>query len=233
MNKEFLDLYNELDSFVESKYGLINETSSIYYLIQNYRNSESQYERELAEKLDTIRQIRNLYVHETGLINELFTVSEEVVEALKEIILYEKNPARAKEVMHHEAIIFGTYDSEIIDLIDKIIENGVSNIPILDDKRIVLGVFNSDSLIYAISKGFKLSSESKIKEIIDQIKLESHLTLRFLFVSENQKIENLQKYFNESKEKYKKRLPIIFVTKNGKINEPLQGIISPIDLIKR
>ena len=65
------------------------------------------------------------------------------------------------------------------------------------------------------------------------VKLNNQLNLRFIFVTSDYEIDVLNDYFAFSKEQYKKRLPIIFVSINGKESSQLLGIVSPIDLIRK
>ncbi len=89
-NNEFIKKYNELDALIDEKFNRESDDSSIYFLINKYRRSKVTIEREYANKLDSARKIRNLMIHETGIIDELFQVSEEVISFLDELIKYIK-----------------------------------------------------------------------------------------------------------------------------------------------
>lgn len=232
-NEEFIRLYNELDSFIDEKYDRYEEDSSIYFLINRFRKSNIPIEKEYAKKLDSIRKIRNLYVHESGIIDDLFLVSNEVILTLKEIINYVKDPLRAKDIMTpFNELKLANDDSDISLLISIIYKEGISNIPYVNEKHIVKGVFNSDVLLNLHFHNVSLSKESKVKDIKEYLTFVANFNSRFIFVNENYEIDVLNEYFNNSKELYKKRLPIIFVTSSGRSDGILKGIISPIDLIK-
>ena len=98
-NGEFIRKYNELDCLIGEKFNRENDDSSIYFLINKYRRSRIEKERIYSTKLDSIRKIRNLMVHESGIIDELFEVSDDVVAFLDELLNYLRNPVRAKDVM--------------------------------------------------------------------------------------------------------------------------------------
>lgn len=232
-NEEFIRLYNELDSFIDEKYDRYEEDSSIYFLINRFRKSSIPIEKEYAKKLDSIRKIRNLYVHESGIIDDLFLVSDEVILTLKEIINYVKDPLIAKDIMTSFNYLKLADDETNIDsLISIIYKEGISNIPYINDKHIVKGVFNSDVLLNLHFHNVSLSKNTKVKDIKEYLTFEANFNSRFIFVNENYEIDVLNEYFNNSKELYKKRLPIIFVTSSGRSDGILKGIISPIDLIK-
>lgn len=232
-NKEFLNLYNELDAYIAEKYDGFDEDSSIYFLINKFRKSNLEIEKEYSKKLDSIRKIRNIYVHESGIIDELFEVSDEVINTLKEVIEYVKHPARAKDVMtKFDDIKVATLSSNVHNLIEIIYKQGFSNIPIINDFNIVIGIFNSDVLVNLSFHKYQISKDTTIKEIENYIIFDAHFNNRFIFVHENSEIDSLNEYFAKSKELYKKRLPLIFVTHNGKSNGVLKGIIAPIDLLK-
>ena len=233
-NREFIRKYNELDCLIGEKFNRENDDSSIYFLINKYRRSRIEKERIYSTKLDSIRKIRNLMVHESGIIDELFGVSDDVVSFLDELLNYLRNPVRAKDVMTPlSKLIYGTESDTLYYLIEKIIKDGVSNIPILNDKKEVIGVFNSDVLLTLSIDELKITKDTKIKDIFDYVRLNKQINLRFIFVTSDYEIDVLNDYFAFSKEQYKKRLPIIFVSVSGKENSQLLGIVSPIDLIRK
>lgn len=233
-NGEFIRKYNELDCLIGEKFNRESDDSSIYFLINKYRRSRIEKERVYSTKLDSIRKIRNLMVHESGIIDELFTVSDDVINFLDELIDYLRNPVRAKDVMTPlSKLIYGKKDDCLYYLIEKIVKDGISNIPILDEEKKVIGVFNSDVLLNLSLDKVKVNNETKILDIMSYVKLNNQLNLRFIFVTGEYEIDVLNDYFAFSKEQYKKRLPIIFVSVSGKETSQLLGIVSPIDLIRK
>ena len=233
-NGEFIRKYNELDCLIGEKFNRESDDSSIYFLINKYRRSRIEKERVYSTKLDSIRKIRNLMVHESGIIDELFTVSDDVINFLDELIDYLRNPVRAKNVMTPlSKLIYGKKDDSLYYLIEKIVKDGISNIPILDEEKEVIGVFNSDVLLNLSLDKVKVNNETKILDIMNYVKLNNQLNLRFIFVTGEYEIDVLNDYFAFSKEQYKKRLPIIFVSVSGKETSQLLGIVSPIDLIRK
>lgn len=233
-NAEFLRKYNELDALIGEKFNREEDDSSIYFLINKYRKSRIEIERIYSNKLDSVRRIRNLMVHESGIIDSLFDVSSDVLDFLDELISYLRNPVLAQDVMTPtKKLILGREDDLISVLIRKVIEEGISNIPIVDEKNVVIGIFNSDVLLNLFVNNYHINENSRIKDIKEFTSLESQLNLRFIFVTKEYEIDVLNDYFSMSKEIYKKRLPAIFVSENGKQNSPLIGVISPIDLIRK
>ena len=233
-NDEFIRKYNELDCLIGEKFNRESDDSSIYFLINKYRRSRIEKERVYSTKLDSIRKIRNLMVHESGIIDELFTVSDDVINFLDELIDYLRNPVRAKDVMTPlSKLIYGKKEDFLYYLIEKIVKDGVSNIPILDGEKKVIGVFNSDVLLNLSLDKVKVNNVTKILDIMSYVKLNNQLNLRFIFVTGEYEIDVLNDYFAFSKEQYKKRLPIIFVSVSGKETSQLLGIVSPIDLIRK
>lgn len=233
-NAEFLRKYNELDALIGEKFNREEDDSSIYFLINKYRKSRIEIERIYSNKLDSVRRIRNLMVHESGIIDSLFDVSSDVLDFLDELISYLRNPVLAQDVMTPtKKLILGREDDLISVLIRKVIEEGISNIPIVDEKNVVIGIFNSDVLLNLFVNNYHINENSRIKDIKEFTSLESQLNLRFIFVTKEYEIDVLNDYFSMSKEIYKKRLPAIFVSENGKQNSLLIGVISPIDLIRK
>ena len=210
-NDEFIRKYNELDCLIGEKFNRESDDSSIYFLINKYRRSRIEKERVYSTKLDSIRKIRNLMVHESGIIDELFTVSDDVINFLDELIDYLRNPVRAKDVMTPlSKLIYGKKEDFLYYLIEKIVKDGISNIPILDEEKKVIGVFNSDVLLNLSLDKVKVNNETKILDIMSYVKLNNQLNLRFIFVTGEYEIDVLNDYFAFSKEQYKKRLPNYF-----------------------
>ena len=233
-NDDFIRKYNELDCLIGEKFNRESDDSSIYFLINKYRRSRIEKERVYSTKLDSIRKIRNLMVHESGIIDELFTVSDDVINFLDELIDYLRNPVRAKDVMTPlSKLIYGKKEDYLYYLIEKIVKDGISNIPILHEEKKVIGVFNGDVLLNLSLDKVKVNNETKILDIMNYVKLNNQLNLRFIFVTGEYEIDVLNDYFAFSKEQYKKRLPIIFVSVSGKETSQLLGIVSPIDLIRK
>lgn len=233
-NSEFIKKYNALDSIIGEKFDRYEDDSSIYFLINKFKRSNDEKERVYSQKLDSIRKIRNLMVHESGIIDTLFEVSEDVISFLDELIDYLINPIRAKDVMTPiSKIKYANKDSLISNLIKVIAKEGTSNIPILDDNKKVIGVFNSDVLLALGYDGLILNKDSKIRDIDKYIQLENQINLRFIFVTKDYEIDVLNDYFASSKLQYNKRLPVIFVSVNGRSDSSLLGVISPIDLIRK
>ena len=232
-NKEFINLYNELDAYIAEKYDRFDEDSSIYFLINKFRKSNIEIEKEYSKKLDSIRKIRNIYVHESGIIEDLFDVSNDVINTLKEVIDYIKHPLLAKDVMTpFKEVKVASLNSKVQNLIEIIYKEGFSNIPIVNDFNIVIGIFNSDVLVNLSFHKIEVDKNTIIQDIEKYITFDAHFNNRFIFVNERSEIDSLNEYFSKSKEQYKKRLPLIFVTQNGKSNGVLKGIIAPIDLLK-
>ena len=123
-------------------------------------------------------------------------------------------------------------NSKVQNLIEIIYKEGFSNIPIVNDFNIVIGIFNSDVLVYLSFHKIQVDKYTTIQDIEKYITFDAHFNNRFIFVNERSEIDSLNEYFAKSKEQYKKRLPLIFVTHNGKSNGVLKGIIAPIDLLK-
>ncbi len=231
-NELFIKKYNELDNLIDNIYHLDDNDSAIIFLINKFKKSNNELEITYSNKLNTLRKVRNLFIHESGIINDLFDISNEIINLLDEIIEYLKNPVKSKDIMiKTKDLTYAKLDSCMDYLISNIVNNGYSNIPILDDEFKVIGVFNSDVLLNLYINNIEINKNTKVADILKFLDLKNQLSLRYIFVSLDDDIDELNDYFKFSKQKYKKRLPIIFVTKDGDKNNKLEGIITPIDLI--
>ena len=232
-NALFFNLYNVLDDSLRKYYNITNyNTSAISKRINELKNSPLVSYQQRAKNLDIIRNLRNSLAHIEKFTNEdNFTVSIKIINYLKEEIDYLINPITAIDICKktHELII-GDLNSNILKLCNKMIENGYTHIPILDN-NIVIGVFSENTIFSNFSQDGELviSKDALMSKLNAQIQLNYHDTQCFKFVSKNTKIEQLVPLFTNKINN--KKLAMLFVTNSGKEYEKLLCIITLHDLI--
>lgn len=236
-NQIFLELYNQLDIKLREKYNMDTTSGSV---IMRYINDlrRSSYDKivERGDKLDIIRNMRNDLVHNLKINNQdAFTVNDNVINFLKEELELLEHPILVNSrYVDINNVFYGNLSSNVKFLITIMKEKGYSYIPILDNKNKLIGAFSALSLMdtWLNNQEVIFNKNTSINDLIDNIKLESHSGRYFMFVSLNQELEEVTKeYLNNAKKGQK--LALIFVTKNGKRNEPILGILAPYDLLYR
>ena len=111
-------------------------------------------------------------------------------------------------------------------------EKSYTHIPILNDKKEVIGVFDENSVfMYIADEGIVAIDENlTFSQIEKYLSLEGREMESFIFVKPNSYVDELEDKIEDAFNKGQ-RIELAFVTANGSKNEKLQGIISPLDLI--
>lgn len=229
---EFLELYNKLDNLCQKYYRVESRTeSSIMRHINNLRRSKYYKDNDRAEDLDAIRNLRNSLVHESLIDGKhLFNVEDVVINILKKEILILEDPKKAIDVMMlFNNVYKASLDDLTINILNTMQEKGYSHVPILGPDNNLYGVFSENVIASRLNKELKIdiSNNEKIYEYFDYLPIDKHINERYLFVSKNTLVEDIIKYFENSKKDFGKKLAMVFVTENGKQNEKLLGIILP------
>ena len=119
----------------------------------------------------------------------------------------------------------------ISSVIDKMMENGFSHIPVLGKRRKVIGVFSESTMMEVWRSDLEFSNVKLIRDVIEFLPTKRHKTDDFLFVSKNVTAASLRQMCDESL-KREERIGMIFVTENGKEEEPLLGIFTVWDIAR-
>ena len=119
----------------------------------------------------------------------------------------------------------------ISSVIDKMMENGFSHIPVLGKRRKVIGVFSESTMMEVWRSDLEFSNVKLIRDVIEFLPTKRHKTDVFVFVSKNVTAASLRQICDEVLKK-EERIGMIFVTENGKEEEPLLGIFTVWDIAR-
>jgi len=112
-------------------------------------------------------------------------------------------------------------------------EKMYTHIPILEE-GIVTGVFDENSLFTYVSGNddeiFEIDNKLCFADISTHISMKGREMEEFEFCSMNAYVDDVTKLF-EKRFSCGKRLGLVLLTNTGKRTEPLQGIITPWDVI--
>ena len=117
----------------------------------------------------------------------------------------------------------------ISSVIDKMLVDGISHVPVLDDKGKVVGVFSESTMMEAWKAKLNCSENATITVIASLLPIDKHKTDVFEFVSKDETAASLKKKHQQSLEN-NKRIGLFLVTDNGRLDEPLLGIATPWDV---
>lgn len=106
-----------------------------------------------------------------------------------------------------------------------------THVPILNSQNSVIGVFSENTIFsYLLDEEIiEIPRDMKFKDLSKYLDTDKHLSEVFKFIKLSSEISKVKDIFgNELKEN--KRIGMIFITQNGKKEEPLLGILTPWDL---
>lgn len=235
INDQFLSLYNQFDGLLRAKYRIESRTISCVKRYEDeLKGSAFKSNRNRGFAIESIRNVRNTLIHDAKIYSfEAFVISYELIDFLNREINLLTNPKKVIDIATKKDNIFMIDKSLKINAVIKYMsEQKISHAPIVDFKNRVIGVFSESTLYSYLLKNDSLSIDNNmiVNDILEYTNIENHTSERFIFVKENELLDDIQEDFIK-KSKHEKRLVMIFITENGKQNEPLLGILTAIDLL--
>lgn len=223
----FRDLCNKFEDLVRIKYKVKDEEGAFYIL-----SNQKEYKK-FEKDINLIRKIRNLLSHGECKVEGkvAIEINENIIEKLKEIISLLENPPLVTSRYISEMFVVDL-EEKLENLIKTMNEKKISHVPVLDKDKKLVGVFSENTIFSKLSDDeiIEIGKEYKVKDYEKYIKLENHSSEYFDFIKRNEELASAQNLFNKSIKKDKK-LVMLFVTRNGKKNEEILGILTPWDLL--
>lgn len=228
-SENFLEKYKKLEETVRVTYKIKDQQSISYYL-----SEQSKY-KWCAEEIKYCQDVRNILAHKRK-INNSYAVepNENMIKFIDDLIEKIKNRPRCSNVqIPFNKVYWRSLSDTVKDTITQMKENLFTHIPILDEKKRVIGVFDENSVFEYISNEEIMSIDENLKfsDILKYLSLDNREMESFIFVKANSFTEDLEDKIEIALKKGK-RIGLAFVTVNGNPNEKLQGIITPWDLIE-
>ncbi len=223
----FIEKYKELEAIVRMVYN-IKETDSISYYLRN----KEQFKK-FTDEIAYCQRVRNFMQHERKL-NDKFTVvpSDDMIEFVDALISKIQNKPKCMDAcVRFKDIYWCSYSSKVGLAIRAMKRSLYSYVPILENGRVV-GVFDENSLFnYVADHGLvDISDSLTFADIKEYLSLDNREMESFIFVKSSLYVEEIEDLFEQSFGK-KKKIAVAFVTNNGRPDEPLQGIITPWDIL--
>ena len=224
----FLEIFRELEDLLEQKYsGKKLHYSSVVFEFLNSEDSAP-----VREKLDLCREIRNVLTHNSKQGGEsVVEPSEAVLNNLKECIEFIKKPPLAiTYATMPENILKVNLSANVLSTMAKMNKQGFSNVPVLDS-NLFMGVFSTSTVFEYILKNPEnpINFKTTIRDIYRNIDIKNH-SGNYVFVPINSSLLEVRKIF-ERVEGKNRRVSVIFITKNGKSDERILGLLTPWDVM--
>jgi len=225
--REFINLYNQLESLIRSSYDLPKDAGPIYWLSHSLTSF-----RDVSANLDYIRRVRNLLSH-CGLVNGDYPVtpSAGMLETLRETISKVRDIPNALRLCIETRDIYAASMSDCIrPAMREMAEKVFTHVPILEDGRVV-GVFSENTLLaYMNTSNIVVISENDtFEKVRDFLPLDRHVSEKFAFVSRGTIATEVVKLFQDSLAR-RERVGMVFVTEHGEPDEELLGILTAWDM---
>lgn len=225
--ERFISSYNKIDRTLRTLYNykaylsfsdIIRRTSSVNYIVKKHE-----------QKLIDFARLRNSIVHQGDFEQIIAEPHLDVVEEFEAIEYLICSPPNALNSVAQKDVKTLDCKTKLIDVIKTIYETNYSNIPVLENRKLI-GVINNKFLIEGMARALEEKKsldiflrDTEVKEIIS----ESMTNVYYTVMSEKASLVEVMNEF----EKNRKLLAIIF-TKNGNCLEALLGIITAYDIVE-
>ncbi|TJZ82005.1 CBS domain-containing protein [Paracoccus hibiscisoli] len=188
------------------------------------------------QRLRYIRDIRNLLQHPQHKSTQpAVSITESFLAEVEDLLNQLQNPPRAGTLgVPRGQLSVASPDDKIGDLAGKILRDGFSHLPILDEDDRVIGVFNEAAVFAHLwAEDITLiGRDMTVSELMESCRLGANHTETFDFVAPRTPQENIAKMFSTVRNN-KTRVGAVFVTASGNRHEPLQRMITPWDVLAK
>lgn len=227
--EQFLDLYRRLETVAESIVGKSGRGSTVLTLASKPRFAPYRSE------LDCCREVRNLLSHEVRIDGSFaVTPSPATIAFLEKIIaLAEDPPLALTRATRTDSILSAKPEDKVLTLTRSMRSRGFSHVPILENGA-VKGVFSESVISQALlkSKKLQISEETRLKAFASWTEIHRHLGRTYQFLPRTATVDDAVTAFDSAYSR-KKKLKILFITETGNVEEPILGLLSPYDVLKR
>ena len=221
----FLNLCKEFEQAVETRYGRHQSAYHTLMRMQEYRK--------YWPGIDVIREIRNLYQHNVVEVGgkEAMIVTQDTCDTLRGIIQMVENPPVIKDV-YTRNLVSARREETIGTVIRRMQQSTFSHVPILDDRKHLVGVFSKTTLFQILMKGVPLEEilKTPLSDYDAETDIRFHQSESFGFTGLYVRQAEVQKRFGKVYENGK-RLTALYVTEHGRPEEAVIGVVTPWDLM--
>ncbi len=220
----FLDTYRRLETAAERVVGNSSRSSSVMRL--SHLPEFSRYQ----EELDFCRQVRNLLTHEAK-INGAYgvTPSDQLLLVMQKVLRQIEDPPTVSEYMTPvERLLTARMEQSVQPLLSAMDGQGISYLPVLES-GLVVGIFSLRTLLRFLLAGGQLTDDLTFRELAQYLPPEHHRGIRF--VAPELPLEQGRDLFRRISAKHY-RVKVLLVTKGGRNDRPLLGMVSPYDILK-
>lgn len=229
-NEVFIRLYEDL---VKEVNNVAEEPSSHSFLIERAADRNGLIQKE-ERRLKYIRDVRHVLQHPRHRsLGSAVVISDTFLEETAELLEYIRKPPTAGDVgVPLKEVRTASLSDCLGDLADTMKSQRFSHLPILDDRYVVIGVFNEAAIfdhLWTESETI-IGRGMLVSEVLEHCRLGANHTETFRFVSPRISVDDLVDMFL-ALQSPTARIGAVFVTASGKDTEPLQRLITPWDVL--
>ncbi len=222
----FLDEYKKLESLAEEKLRYRGGESVIKKL-----ENDPEF-RFVQTELRYCREVRNLLQHNPK-VNGQFAVqpSEEMTEFLRSVIrMVEDAPLACDRAVPIEKVYYRSIEDHVRPALTEKLVKSYTDVPILTD-GVVTGVFSENTLLSYLVDEQRIGIEktTRFTDLHEYLPLGAHRSEVFAFAAVNAPLTGIRALFEQNRTN-QKRLGMVFLTKSGRKQEKLEGIITAWDI---
>ena len=220
----FLDMYKQLEDALEDKYRHARRRCSSVV----FEFTKDEESAPIRDKLNVCRELRNLLTHNANLQGvPVAEPSGPLMEAMQEVLDFVRRPPLALEfATKGEQVMRATSHQKVLRVMELMEKNGYSHVPVMKDGRFY-GVFSVGAVFRYVlrRRGKGLDPEATIKDLKGYLAVEEH-TENYEFVPADASYIAVRQRFELPRAK-NKRVAVIFITQDGKPDQPLLGMLTP------
>ena len=231
-NEVFMNLYKKLEGMLSTIVRSKPTDSPVWVYENQLRKSDDNEKKARSEKYSIVRAIRNILAHDEMDDQAPLTVSLDTISFLEEeIAILEKQKTAIDVCVPFDRLLYATKNSLVTTIATKMLDKGITNVPILNERKVV-GMFNGKAFIHIMKskRGVTINEATKMKDIKQFLYLDMNDGIRYEFVSKNAKLDILDQAFKRTS---KGKTELLIVTESGDKYEPILGVISPHDILDR
>lgn len=229
-NLRFIQRYERLMNLVNSIAGRSDST----HLELKTASQNSHLISRKFKFIQYIREIRHLLQHpQHNGGDHAIVVSQDLIDNFDELISEIEKPKTAKDLgVPSKDLWCVNLDARVIDVSDKMKSENFSQVPVIDQNDVLIGVFSESSIFsyFGTDEIIDASKNLSIQDIFAHCQLDDQRTEIYRFAHPNTPIHKIYNKFVTT-DGNTKRLGAVFVTASGKQTEKVSRMITAWDVL--
>ncbi len=229
---EFIDLFRRLEAALREN-ALTGTGPREFNGMINALARQDPFIQARWNEIDLCRQIRNILSHFPTVEGRRPLVPDQaLLDVLSETIEHLEHPIRAIDAARSREHLYTVeIDSPVQSTLWQMRKRGFSHVPVMDGDRLI-AVFSVGTIFSSACRGeIPAIDQARIGDFMPDIELERHENERYVFVAADEPLTEVKELFQRPKQS-RRKVAAVFVTASGDSGEPLQGMITPWDVLQ-